>query len=150
MKLVEAFAETIIPSGDDKEAEPGANEIGVKNFFDSILATYPKDARQEILQLLDWLQEESGKLYEGRRFESLDQNEKGWLIRSLMKEPRTKFSLLKIRDLCIMGFYSDYHDPEYAGKTAWEWIGFRGKGLTDLNKDWSFLEVYKSRSKKSS
>jgi hypothetical protein len=48
-----------------------------------------------------------------------------------------------LRAVCLEGFYSDYRDPSYSGRTAWDILEFKGKRVDGIKKDWSFLKIYR-------
>jgi len=144
-ELVESVADMIVPTGRDPKSDPGAKEVGVKNYFDSVLLDLPLERRERIKRTLAMIQEESHTAFAGRNFQALARDEKEVVFRRFLSEGRLKGRLLEIRAMCIDGFYSDYRDPDYRGASAWEWLGYEGKRISGIKKDWSFLEVYRAR-----
>ncbi len=145
-ELVGSLVETFVPSGEDREMDPGAREVGAKNYFDSELLNYLPTQRSEIRLTLSLIEEEAARLSGGSgKFSELSEESRVRVVKNLISNPPTRSRLLEIRSLCLEGFYSDYRDPGYAGKSGWEWTGYEGKGITGLKKDWSFLEIYRQR-----
>jgi len=147
-ELVESVADMIVPTGQDPKSDPGAKEVGVKNYFDSILFDLSVVRRERIRQTLGLIQQESQRMFAGRNFQTLARHEKEAVFRRFLSEGRLKERLLEVRAICIDGFYSDYHDPDYRGVTAWAWLGYEGKRISDVKKDWSFLKVHRARAGK--
>ncbi|HEV2138146.1 MAG TPA: gluconate 2-dehydrogenase subunit 3 family protein [Nitrososphaerales archaeon] len=141
--LVEALVEIIVPSGEDPAFEPGGREVGAHNYFDSRMLDLPEPARQMFRSVLRQVDEESDEKF-GRPFVALAPKARDSLLRSLLLDPATMAGVFAVRAICLEGYYADYRDPSYAGKTAWEILDFKGKRIDGIKKDWSFLEVYRS------
>ena len=146
-ELVGSLVETFVPSGENPDDDPGGKEVGAKNYFDSELLNFPNDVRSEVLETLSVINQESKSLYRGRSFPELSIIERTLVVKRLLGTPSVRARMMEVRSLCLEGFYSDYHDPDYKGKAAWEWTEYKGKGITGLKKDWTFLEVYRSKMK---
>lgn len=139
--LVAALVEAVVPSGADPVSQPGAKEVGAHNYFDSRLYESTEVERESVRKRLFVLGDRALKAF-GRRFDELTIQERGALLRSLLADPETRADFFELRALCLEGFYSDYRDPWYTGRTAWQLIGFGGKRIDGIEKDWSFLRVY--------
>ena len=142
-ELVDALAEAIVPSGTNPSMEPGAKEVGVKNFFDSTvleMSEYQRSRTKEALALID---ARSRELFAGRKFSGLTVRERGSVLKTLLSDGASRQLFVEVRAICVSGFYSDYRDPDYKGIGAWAWLGYEGKRISGIKKDWSFLEVYR-------
>jgi len=141
-EAVGALAEVIIPSGDDPSVEPGANEVGVKSFFDSTFYEMPESQQTRIRGALGLIEAMSRDMFDGRRFRDLSFAERDRVLKDMLSKGDSKQLFVELRAICVSGFYSDYRDPGYAGMGAWEWMDYGGKRITGIKKDWSFLRVY--------
>jgi hypothetical protein len=142
-RLVEAMVETLVPAGGGSPPDPGAREVGAHNYFDSRMLDLPKGARQffrSALQLVD----DRSKQESGKPFADLSSEGRRAFVRSLLLDPTTMAAVFSLRAICLEGYYSDYRDPSYAGRTAWELIGFKGKRINGIKKDWSWLKIYQT------
>jgi hypothetical protein len=139
--LVAALVEAVVPSGADPVSQPGAKGVGAHNYFDSRLYELSEAERENVRRMLFVLRDRAVKDF-GRGFEELTVQERGAVLRSLLTDPQTRADFFGLRALCLEGFYSDYRDPWYNGRTAWQLIGFGGKRIDSVKKDWSFLRVY--------
>lgn len=144
-RLVSAIADAIIPSGSDPKLEPGAEQVGTKNYIDSIVLEFPENVRKSLSSFLMKIQEISKSEF-GIEFENLPREKRVYILEKMLLDPSHKIDAFFIRALCLEGYYSDYRDPWYTGKTAWDVVGFKGKRITGIKKDFSFLEVYKKAS----
>lgn len=144
LRFFEALCDTIVPAGQDQSVEPGALTVGALSYIDSSLFDLPKEAQEYFKKAIMLVDEKSTKIY-SRKFESLEPSEKDSVLRDFYLDPKTREMMFDLRSIVLEGFYSDYHDPSYNGITAWEFVGFGGKRISDLKKDWSFLKVWKER-----
>jgi hypothetical protein len=142
--LVAALVEAVIPPGGDPLSEPGGKEVGAHNYFDSRLCELPGEEREKVRRSLRALNDRATENF-GRKFEHLTITEREAVLRSLLASPETRTDFFELRALCLEGFYSDYRDPWYGGKTAWQLTGFGGKRIDGVKKDWSFLRIYAAR-----
>lgn len=140
-ELIADIAETIVPSGLDPLKEPGARQVGAVNYADSALVGAEEGEIRMIEGLLDFIVKESVKMGK-ENFRSLSTEQKISLLNSLHDRSETKDAYIFLRSLCVEGFYSDYCDPGYEGVTAWKLLDFEGPRISDIEKDWSFLEIY--------
>lgn len=140
-ELIADISETIVPSGPDPLKQPGAREVGAVNYADSVLLNAEAGEVKMLGDLLDIIRKEAEKMGSSD-FRSLKEEEKIHLLNSLHDRGDTKDAYIFLRSLCVEGFYSDYSDPDYEGVTAWNLIEFGGPRISDLEKDWSFLEIY--------
>ena len=83
-----------------------------------------------------------------KNFTDLETTDQDLVLRGLFLDPRTRERTFDLRSIALEGFYSDYHDPWYYGVTPWELVRFGGKRISDLEKDWTFLKVWKEYKKK--
>ena len=142
-KLVEALVETMIPPGENLVHEPGGREVGAPNYFDSRMLDLPEPARQAFRLALKLVDDRSSESY-AKTFAVLSMDERSEILRSLLTDPTTMSLVFALRAICLEGFYSDYHDPSYLGRTAWDVLEFKGKRIDGVKKDWSFLRIYRA------
>lgn len=140
----EALCNTIVPAGQDQSVEPGAITVGAISYIDSSLFDFPKEVQEYFKKAIVQVDEKSTKTY-SRKFKNLESSERDAVLRGFFLDPNTREMMFDLRSIVLEGFYSDYHDPSYEGITAWEYVGFGGKRISDLKKDWSFLKVWKER-----
>lgn len=145
-ELIADIAEAIVPSGPDPLKEPGARQVGAVNYADSVLLASEPDEVKMIEDLLEHIRSEAEKLGKSD-FRSLSEQQKITLLNSLHDRSETKSAYIFLRALCVEGFYSDYSDPGYEGVTAWNLLEFGGPRISDLEKDWSFLEIHARKKK---
>ena len=137
-----ALCSNIVPEGADPKTEPGALTVGAINYIDSTLYGFSKDSQDYFRAAMTLVNKESEKKF-FKNFGKLSQSDRNIVQRDLYLNPKTREIMFDLRSLVLEGFYSDYHDPQYQGMTAWEYIGFAGKRVSDLKKDWTFLKVWK-------
>ena len=145
--FLESFSSFIVPSGENIKEEPGAKEVGTVNYIDSTLFDMPKEVQDHFRKSIQIVQDSAKKQFE-KDFVLLMDSEKEALLKELHLDHSTRDVIFELRSLALEGFYSDYHDPAYNGKTAWEILGFGGKRISDLKKDWSFLKIWRDSEKK--
>lgn len=142
----ESFCEFIVPSG-GASTEPGAREVGTVNYVDSTLFGFPKETQNYFRTTIGMIEDLSEKLF-SKSFQDLSDSDKNVTFRAFYLDPRTRERAFDIRSLALEGFYSDYHDPWYQGVSGWEAVGYSGKRISDIKKDWTFLKIWKDRSEK--
>ncbi len=146
-KFFETLCELIVPSG-ETTSDPGAREVGTVNYIDSTLADFPPEVQGYFIETIKLVDEISKRRF-GKIFSDLpDFESKDAVLRELYAEPKTRERLFDLRSLVLEGFYSDYTDPWYDGTTPWKALGFEGKGISGLKKDWSFLRIWREWEKK--
>jgi hypothetical protein len=141
-RFFRALCELIVPAGNDPTNSPGANEVGAVNYIDSTLADLSGEEQnyfRKILKLADQISTEKFS----QDFADTSESNRDWVLRSLFSDPKTRERAFDLRSLVLEGFYSDYHDPWYRGVTAWELIKFGGKRISGIEKDWTFLKVWR-------
>ena len=137
-----ALCESIVPAGENPAEDPGALTVGALSYIDSILSESPAGAQQFFRYSLAALDEISQRSF-SKSFPNLSQADRDLAFRDLYLDRATREGMFALRAVILEGFYSDYHDPSYRGMTAWESIGFGGKRITDLKKDWSFVRAWR-------
>lgn len=137
-----SFCSFIVPTGVDPVAEPGADEIGTVNYVDSILFEMPKEVQNHFRKSIEIVQAGSKTKF-ARDFELLNDDQKNALLRELYLDHISRDRIFELRSLALEGFYSDYHDPGYKGKSAWDILRFQGKRISELKKDWTFLKNWR-------
>ena len=143
-RLVEALVEAVIPAGSGPAPEPGGHEVGAHNYFDSRILDLPEGARPMVRAALQLLEDKS-KQESGKPFADLPPTERQRVLRSLLLDPATMAPVFVLRIFCVEGFYSDYRDPSYTGRTAWDIVEFKGKRIDGIKKDWSFLRNHQAK-----
>jgi Gluconate 2-dehydrogenase subunit 3 len=143
-QLVWALMETIVPAGDGPVPEPGGVEVGAHNYFDSRILDLPEGARHYFRSALHLVDGRAGQRF-GKSFANLSSEERSGVLGSLLADPTTMAPAFALRAICLEGFYSDYRDPSYTGRTAWDLIEFKGKRIDGIKKDWSFLRIYQEK-----
>ncbi|MGI0080349.1 MAG: gluconate 2-dehydrogenase subunit 3 family protein [Nitrososphaerales archaeon] len=138
----ECFSSFIVPSGSDPKTEPGAREVGTVRYIDSHLYEFPKEVQDYFRDTVRMIEDLSGRLF-AKPFRDLNDPDRNIVFRKMYLDPKSRERALDIRSLALEGFYSDYHDPWYEGLSGWEVVGFSGKRISDLKKDWTFLKVWK-------
>ena len=141
-RFFESLCELIVPDS-EKEDEPGANRVGAVNYIDSTLFELPAEVQGYFRSAIKLVDEESTRRFSSNFADLGDSSKKSIILRQLYLNPKTRERMLDLRSLALEGFYSDYHDPWYSGTTAWEFVGFQGKRISDLKKDWSFLRIWR-------
>jgi hypothetical protein len=122
-----ALCDLIIPADD---RSPGASSVGVPDFIDEwISAPYPQQQadKEQILQGLAWLDEESSKRFK-KQFVRLTDEDKRRICDDICYAPRAKRKLkaaaqffAKFRNLTAGGFYTTpqgWNDLPYVGNVA--------------------------------
>jgi hypothetical protein len=137
--MLVCFAEAVVPPLGSMA--PGAKEIGTANYVDSKLLTMGKDQLNLVVATLSSIDQYARKTY-GNDFCSIGLKDRADVIRRFLVEKEFFKATFFLRALVLEGFYTDYRDPWYKGKTVWEAVGFGGKRVSDVQKDWSFLKVY--------
>ena len=148
VKFFKALSSMIVPSGKDPKAEPGANEVGAANYIDSTLHAFPPPVQEYFRDCISVVNTLSIKKFQSD-FAGLSDADKNIVLRELFLDPKTREKAFDLRSLALEGFYSDYHDPWYNGVTGWQFTKFGGKRVSDIKKDWTFLQVWKDWKEKS-
>ena len=144
-ETLKLIADIIIPgNGPD---EPGASAVGTVNFIDSEFGNMSENEREELRKAIALFHDYPKKSF-GKELSDLNKDEISALFKKMHTDTASRLSFLLVRSLCIMGFYSDYADPWYDGIGVWAWMDYGGKGISGLNKDWSFLEIYRRNKRK--
>ena len=139
-ETLKLIADIMIPgNGPD---EPGASAVGTVNYIDSEFGNMSETGKEELRSGIALFHDYPKKFF-GKELSDLNLDEISALFKKMHTDPASRLSFLLVRSLCIMGFYSDYTDPWYDGFGAWAWMDYGGKGISGLNKDWSFLEIYR-------
>lgn len=146
-RFFEALCETIVPEGADARSDPGANTVGGLTYIDSFLVSLPKEAQEYFKNSIQALDNVCEKKF-SRKFADLAISERNKVLREFYLEPTSRESMFDLRSVALEAFYSDYHDPSYDGMTAWQYVGFGGKRISDIKKDWTFLRVWKDHEEK--
>lgn len=141
-EFFEALCDAIVPEGEDPKVEPGANTVGATSYIDSFLFSLPDGAKQYFREAIESLEEKCVSKFR-RRFRDLTIPERNEVLKEYYLDPKTRERMFDLRSLALEGYYSDYHDPNYEGITAWQYVEFGGRRISDLKKDWSFLKVWK-------
>jgi hypothetical protein len=136
------LCETVVPEGTDAKSDPGAVTVGGVSYIDSFLVSLPKPAREYLRNAVRALDEECQKKF-SRKFVDLQVSERDEILREFYLDSKTRERMFDLRSLALEAFYSDYHDPSYDGITAWQYVEFGGKRISDIKKDWTFLKVWK-------
>jgi hypothetical protein len=142
VKFFKAFCSTIVPSGADPVSDPGAKEVGTIHYVDSTLFEFPGEVQKYFRRVVDLVNQKSVSRFQNQ-FSDLSTFNRNWILRELFLDPKIRERIFDLRSLALEGFYSDYHDPEYEGMTPWELVQFRGKRISGLKKDWSFLKIWR-------
>lgn len=130
---MKAFAEVIIPSGDDPKENPGANDTKVVDFINNLLANDKPQIGNSIKDYLKELNQLALKQH-NKGFTELSFNNRSIIVKDFEKEFFQSFAWL--RRFVLSGFYSNYRPSGYDGKTAWETIGYLGP-MTWPEMTWS-------------
>lgn len=146
-RFFEALCNLIIPTGQDPKLSPGSIEVGSVDYVDSTLLDFPKEEQEYFRQIIDLVNKASWDKF-NREFSAINDCDKSIVLKSLYLDPNTRERVFDLRSIVLEGFYSDYHDPGYRGTTAWGFIQFGGKRISDLKKDWSFLKIWRDYEKK--
>jgi len=146
-ELIEAIADTIIPPGKDPAKEPGAKQVGTKNYFDSRFLELSESEKIAIRRCFSLLEKKCLSLC-GTRFKDARREDRESILNILLSNPESFKDFFKLRAICLEGYYSDYKDPWYHGPTAWDIIGFKIKNVSFMKKDFSFLKVYNTYSER--
>lgn len=112
------------------------------NYVDSWILEESGSTQRKFREGLRYVNQKSLERF-GASFLNLALNEQDNILRDMTKDKVGLGYFEALRAACIDGFYSDYSDPRYAGLTAWELVGFQGKRISDLEKNWSFLRIYR-------
>lgn len=142
VEFFECFSSFIVPSGADPKTEPGAKEVGTVHYIDSHLHEFPREVQDYFRETIRMIENLSMNLFV-KPFRQLEDPDKNIVLRALYLDPKTRERTLDMRSLALEGFYSDYHDPWYGGVSGWDVVGFSGKRISDMKKDWTFLKVWK-------
>ena len=139
-----AFAARIIPSGSNIEEDPGASEVGTVNYVDSWVLDESDSTKADFRQALEFVDRNCRERF-GLTFKDLHAEKQDDFLSWMAVDREGSDFFDKLRAACIEGFYSDYCDPDYVGRTAWSLVGFQGKRISDVKKDWSFLRIYREK-----
>ncbi len=142
VRFFECLSSIVVPSGTDHVSEPGASEVGTVNYIDSSLYSFPKEVQEYFRGSVGVVNSSSKRLF-NKEFCELSDSDKNTVLHNLFLNPTTRERAFALRSVAIEGVYSDYHDPWYNGVSGWEVVGFGGKRISDIKKDWSFLHVWK-------
>ncbi len=137
-----SLCETIVPEGEDPKSEPGAVTVGGLSYIDSFLYELPEEARQYFRSSIGLVNTNCQKKF-FKNFVQLNTQERNQVLRDFYLNPASRERMFDLRSLALEAFYSDFHDPSYSGITAWQYIEFGGKRISNLKKDWSFLQVWR-------
>jgi Gluconate 2-dehydrogenase subunit 3 len=140
-QFFEALCETIVPAG-DSEKEPGSLTVGGLTYIDSTLADMSEERKKYFRDALNELQELCRKRF-STSFSELNSEQRQTALREFYLNPQTREKMFDLRSVVLESFYSDYHSPDYHGMTAWQYVEFGGKRISDLNKDWRFVRIWK-------
>jgi len=142
VRFFESLCSLIVPEGENPKEDPGALTVGALNYIDSVLSDFPKGVQDYFAMAVKAVDDTSLARF-SKGFPDLSDSDKNLVLREMYLNPRTRELMLDLRSLVLGGFYSDYRDPWYNGKTAWEYIHFGGKRISDIKKDWTFLRVWR-------
>ncbi len=126
------------------EEDPGASEVGTANYIDSWILDESESIKTEFHRALEFIEKKSNERF-GLPFKYLSSDKQDHFLTWMVKDRTGSDFFETLRGACIDGFYSDYCDPNYSGRTAWSLVGFQGKRISDVKKDWSFLRIYRER-----
>jgi Gluconate 2-dehydrogenase subunit 3 len=146
-RFFEALCETIVPEGKDPAEDPGALTVGGLSYIDSSLWDM-SPGRQEYFRQSIGLVEDLSRALFSRNFCGLDQPQRTRILKELYLNPKTREQMFDLRSIVLEAFYSDFHIPNYAGMTGWQYVHFGGKRISDVKKDWTFLKVWKDQENK--
>ena len=114
---IEAAAAQIIPTDDT----PGAREAGVVYFVDKSLATWAKDQRPAMANLVKELRKRA-RAHSATSFAALTDEQQRAVIAAMEKDRHNAF--FTIRGATVTGMFAN---PEYGGnqgKAGWKMLGF--------------------------
>lgn len=137
-----ALCSVIVPTGEVSNLSPGAAEVGSVNYIDCALLDFSKEVQDYFRQIVHLVNKASWDKF-NQEFCEINDCNRDIVLKSLFLDPKTRERVFDLRSLVLEGFYSDYHDPSYNGTTAWSYIKFGGKRISDLKKDWSFLKIWR-------
>jgi hypothetical protein len=145
-----ALCDLMIPAGNDPIESPGSMQVGGLSYIDSTLSESPKEVQDYFKGVVKLVNQTARRMFLQRDLWELSDSNKDSVLRSLFLDPITRERVFDLRSLVLESFYSDYHDPSFTGKTAWEVVGFTGKRISGIKKDWSFLRVWREAEAKQS
>ena len=137
-----SFCSIIVPTGPEPATDPGAKEVGSIHYVDSTLYDFPIEVQKYFRGIVKLVNQRSSLRFQ-KQFSSLSDFDKNWMLRELLLDPKTRERVFDLRSLALEAFYSDYHDPGYNGVTPWELVQFRGRRISGIKKDWSFLKNWR-------
>lgn len=146
-RFFEALCDTIVPAGQDPVSEPGALTVGGLDYIDSALTDMPLERQNYFKKATAVLEGLCNKKY-SRCFYELKVEERNVALKEMYLYPNTREMMFDLRSLALEAFYSDFRSPEYSGMTAWDYVDFGGKRISDLKRDWTFLKVWRDEKKK--
>jgi hypothetical protein len=141
-EFIEALVDTVIPPGKDPIEEPGAKQVGTKNYFDSRFLELSEPEKSALRRCFSLLEEKCFALF-GVSFKDAEREKREKVLNEFLSDPQSFKIFFKLRAICLEGYYSDYRDPWYKGKTAWDVVEFSIRKPSLMKKDFSFLMVYK-------
>jgi Gluconate 2-dehydrogenase subunit 3 len=139
-----ALCDALVPEGEDPSKDPGALTVGGLDYIDSMLYD-SSEQRQHYFQDAILILEKESKSRFARDFRELNAEERKVVIRDGFLNPKFRERMFDLRSLVLESFYSDYHSPDYSGITGWKYVGFGGRRISDVKKDWSFLKVWQQK-----
>jgi Gluconate 2-dehydrogenase subunit 3 len=145
----EALCSTVVPEGEDPKTDPGAVTVGAVSYIDSTLFDFPKEVQAYFQGAVELVNNACRAKFRAE-FADLSDSDRNIVLRDLYLDPLTMERMFDLRSLALEGFYSDYKDPWYAGVTAWQYIQFGGKRISDIRKDWTFIKLWKDWEEKQS
>ena len=143
-EFFEALCETVVPEGSNPAEEPGALTVGALSYIDSTLFDLPRQAQEYFRKAIELLNELSKEEFSSE-FQKLSLPNRNAVLRDFYLDQKTREMMFDLRSIALEGFYSDYHDPSYLGKTGWDFTHFGGKRISDLKKDWSFVKIWREK-----
>lgn len=143
-----ALCETIVPSGSNPATDPGALTVGATGYIDSCLHDFSPESQRYFKSAIGALDQYRETKF-SKKFAELDFEQRNRALKEFYLDPLTR-EKCSILDLWFWkaSIQTFYHDPKYTGKTAWEYVEFGGKRISDLKKDSSFLKIWKDSAKK--
>jgi Gluconate 2-dehydrogenase subunit 3 len=143
-KFFTALCETVVPEGSDPKTEPGAITVGALSYIDSHLYGLPQNDQKYFRTAIELLDKNCSERF-SKKFAELESADRDFALKEFYFNPLTRERMFDLRSIVLESFYSDFHDPAYNGMTAWGFVEFKGKRISDIKKDWTFLQVWKDR-----
>ncbi len=140
----EALCEAIVPEGEDSAKDPGALTVGGLSYIDSSLCDMTPERQKYFRQSIYSVDVLSNSFF-SKNFYDLDPIQRNQVLKELYLNPKTREQMFDLRSIVLEAFYSDFHVPNYTGMTAWQYVDFGGKRISDVKKDWTFLRIWKGQ-----